>query len=236
LGAPAIWSAVAQMHGASLHRSYRFRASLGGRKHKGWRVPRRVLCSEGRWYARAVRPAKAVASLRCATAVHIRGVGSRIYMECGRADARRRPASELPLSSGLWQAWGDQPARAGERVLSGVGWHCVSRPACESGSCGRSSLRDRTPYRRHELSGLSHVCDRTAKRPRRCALASLMILDRLTALCGVSFTPRLRAGLRSSSSHAGAGWSPACACGGGCSSGCTRRVHRGRCTRWRAQG
>ena len=27
----AIWSAVAQMHGAALHRSYRFRASRGWR-------------------------------------------------------------------------------------------------------------------------------------------------------------------------------------------------------------
>ncbi len=52
-------------------------------------------------------------------------------MECGRGDARRKPASELPLSPGE------------ERSLS-----TDRRPACESGSCVRASLRDRTPYRR----------------------------------------------------------------------------------------
>ncbi len=50
------------------------------------------------------------------------------FLDCGRADARRKPASEPPLSRGA----ACPPSSA-------------HRPARESGSCVRSSLRNRTP-------------------------------------------------------------------------------------------
>ena len=59
-----------------------------------------------------------------------------MLLECGREDARRKPASELPLSRGE------------ERSLS-----TDSRPACESGSFVRASLRDRIDSLALTLSG-----------------------------------------------------------------------------------
>ena len=41
---PCFWSAVAQMHGASLHRSYRFRTSRDAREVASLRVPGSACC------------------------------------------------------------------------------------------------------------------------------------------------------------------------------------------------
>ena len=70
---PCFWSAVAQMHGASLHRSYRFRVSRGVRELSGWRGITGFCVRVIRDMRFIDRPAKAVASLRYATALHIGG-------------------------------------------------------------------------------------------------------------------------------------------------------------------
>ncbi|MFZ2277484.1 MAG: hypothetical protein WAW39_06785, partial [Prosthecobacter sp.] len=52
---------------------------------------------------------------------------------------------KLPLSSVSWRAWGDWLARRYSLPLSGGLWYAGVTGDGESGSCVRSSLRDRSP-------------------------------------------------------------------------------------------
>ncbi len=66
-------------------------------------------------------------------------------MECGRADARRKPPSKLPLSNDSERTQATKPTHAQSAHVLGAHAPFNARPACESSSCVHSSLRTRPP-------------------------------------------------------------------------------------------